>query len=190
HPANFNDASLALACATAPEALVERAASRLGVPVDQLATEDGSVFVVAEPSRRVSYAELVGDRTFDMPLNPAARRKHSSEWRVLGTPIRRLDAAALVTGRFEDVHDARVEGMLHGRVVRPPSPGSTLMSVDEASIRDVPGVVKVVVKGNFVGVVAEKAWQAVQAAGKLHVTWTPGDPLPPQDELYGYLRSR
>ena len=86
--------------------------------------------------------------------------------------------AAMATGEFEFVHNVRVPGMLHGRVVRPPAVGATLASVDESSVRGLPGVVKVVVKKNFVGVVAEKPWQAIQAAEKLKATWTPGGPLP------------
>ena len=82
----------------------------------------------------------------------------------------------MVTGQFEYVHNVRVPGMLHGRVVRPPAVGATLVSVDESSVSGMPGVVKVVVKKNFVGVVAEKPWQAIQAAGKLKVDVDAGQP--------------
>ncbi len=75
----------------------------------------------------------------------------------------------MATGQFEFVHNVRLPGMLHGRVVRPPAVGATLVGVDEGSVRAMPGVVKVVVKKNFVGVVAEKPWQAIQAAEKLKV---------------------
>jgi len=78
--------------------------------------------------------------------------------------------------------------MLHGRVVRPPEVGATVGSVDEGSIRDLPGVVKVVVKGNFVGVVAQKPWQAMQAAERLKVNWNRGTGLQPHADLYGTLR--
>ncbi len=78
--------------------------------------------------------------------------------------------------------------MLHGRVVRPPAVGATLISVDESSVKDMPGVVKVVTRKNFVGVVAEKPWQAIQAAEKLKVSWTPGAGLPKQSEFYEHLR--
>ena len=80
--------------------------------------------------------------------------------------------------------------MLHGRVVRPPAVGATLVSVDESSVKDLPGVVKVVVRKNFVGVVAEKPWQAIQAAEKLKVTWTPGTGLPKQSDFYESLRKQ
>ena len=96
----------------------------------------------------------------------------------------------MATGQFEFVHNVRVPGMLHGRVVRPPAVGATLVSVDESSVRGMPGVVKVVVKKNFVGVVAEKPWQAIQAAGKLKATWTPGVGLPSQRDFYDHLRSQ
>ena len=69
-----------------------------------------------------------------------------------------------MTGQFEFVHNVRVPGMLHGRVVRPPDVGATVAGVDESSVQHIPGVVKVVTRKNFVGVVAEKQWQAVQAA--------------------------
>ena len=190
HPANFNEANLALACATARMALIERAAARLKAPVAELTTRDGVISVSGDPSRRVGYGELVGDRRFELPLNPKAQRKNPSTWTVLGTPVKRVDGPALVTGRYEFVHNVRVDGMLHGRVVRPPAIGATVRSVDESSIRGLAGVVRVVVKENFVAVVAEKPWPAIQAAEQLQVTWTPGVSLPDQQDFYNHLRRR
>jgi nicotinate dehydrogenase subunit B len=190
HPANFNHANLALAGATAREALVRMAAERLAVPGDQLGVADGAVFVRATPNRRVTYGELVGGRKFGIDLSPTAKRRTPSEWTVLGTPAPRVDMAAMVTATLEYVHNVRVPGMLHGRVVRPPAVGATVVRVDEASVSGMPGVVRVVSKGNFVGVVAQKPWQAVQAAAKLQVTWTPGTGLPPQRTFYEHLRTQ
>ena len=190
HPTNFNQGNLALAGATAREALLQRASTRLGVPSEQLAISDGVIAVKADPSRKISYGELVGGRPFGLPLNPAARRKRPADWTVLGTAVPRVEFPAMVTGQFEYVHNVRVPGMLHGRVVRPPAVGATLVSVDESSVRDLPGVVKVVVKKNFVGVVAEKPWQAIQAASRLKVAWTAGSGLPSQHDFYDYLRSQ
>ena len=102
----------------------------------------------------------------------------------------RLDLPAMVTAQFEFVHNVRVPGMLHGRVVRPPSVGATLAAVDESSVRQVPGFVKLVVKNNFVGVVAEKPWQAVQAARALKATWTPGPGLPKHGDFFDYMRNQ
>jgi CO/xanthine dehydrogenase Mo-binding subunit len=190
HPTNFNDGNLALAGATARMALLELAAKRLGVPVEGLTLSAGVIAVAAEPSRRATYGDLIGGRRFEIPLDRRARRKPSSEWSVLGKPVPRLDSTALATGRFEFVHNVRVPGMLHGRVVRPPAVGATLAAVDERSIRDLPGIVKVVVRNNFVGVVAEKPWHAAEAAGTLKVTWTGGGGLPNHASYYDNLRSR
>src|SRR5262249_15434520 len=123
-------------------------------------------------------------------LDRSAKRKAERDWTVMGTPARRLDMTAMATGTFEFVHNVRVPGMLHGAVVRPPSVGATLASVDESSLRGLPGVVQVVVKKNFVGVVAEKPWQAMQAAARLKATWTPGPALPAQRDYFAHLRAQ
>ena len=188
HPTNFNTTNLALAAATARETLVRLAAVRLNASTQDLVAREGAVSVKATPSRRVSYASLVGGQKFDVQLNPKASRIHPRDWTVLGTPVPRVDMRAMATGDFEFVHNVRVPGMLHGRVVRPPSPGATVMGVDESSVRGMPGLVKVVVKNNFIGVVADKPWQAIQIAEKLRVTWTPGPRLSPQRDAYQQIR--
>jgi nicotinate dehydrogenase subunit B len=188
HPTNFNRTNLALAAATARETLVRLASVQLGAPTQDLVARDGAVSVRATPSRRVSYGALIGGKTFDVQLNPKAARIHPREWTVLGTPVPRVDMRAMATGEFEFVHNVRVPGMLHGRVVRPPSPGATVLRVDESSVRGMPGLVTVVVKNNFIGVVADKPWQAIQIAEKLRVTWTPGPRLSPQRDAYQQIR--
>jgi len=190
HPTNFNQSNLALAAATAREALVQMGAKRLGVPAELLTTADGQVVVRDDGSRRVSYGELIGGRTFNLLLNRNARRKPASEWTVLGQPVRRLEIPAMATGQFEYVQNVRVPGMLHGRVVRPPAVGATLNGVDERSLQGLAGIVKVVVRKNFIGVVAEKPWQAEQAVRRLKVTWHEGARLPDQRTFHQHLRSR
>jgi nicotinate dehydrogenase subunit B len=190
HPANFNQSNLALAGATAREALIDLASARLGTPKDGLSVKDGVISVKADPSKKVSYGELVGGRRFEIPLNRQAKRKPADEWTVLGKPVPRLDLPAMAVAQFDFVHNVRVPGMLHGRVVRPPSVGATLVAVDESSVSQVPGIVKIVVKNNFIGVVAEKPWQAVQAARALKSTWTPGPALPVHMDFYEYLRNQ
>jgi nicotinate dehydrogenase subunit B len=188
HPTNFNRTNLALAAATARETLVRLASAQLGVPPQDLVAKDGVVSVKATPARRVAYGALIGGKKFDVQLDPKATRRHPREWTVLGTSVPRVDMRAMATGQFEFVHNVRVPGMLHGRVVRPPSPGATLMGVDENSVRSMPGFVKVVVKNNFVGVVANKPWQAIQIAEKLPATWSPGPRLSPQRDAYQQIR--
>jgi CO/xanthine dehydrogenase Mo-binding subunit len=156
HHANFNRANLALAAATAREGLIRLASVRLGIPPDRLAARDGAIAVADDPARRVSYSDLVGGRRFDLPLDINAARRPPADWTVLGTSVPRLDLPAMATGRFEYVHNVRVDGMLHGAVVRPPRVNATLRGVDEASVRDLPGFVRVVVRKDFVGVVFEK----------------------------------
>ena len=190
HPTNFNHANLALAGATARQALIRMAAETLGVPASDLVARDGLVVLKTDPSRSARYGDLIGGRRFNLQLDQSAVRKHPREWSVLGTPVPRTDMREMVMGRFEFVHNVRVPGMLHGRVVRPPEVGATIGSVDETSIRELPGIVKVVVKGNFVGVVAQKPWQAMQGAERLEVSWTRGTPLSSHADLYSSLRTQ
>jgi CO/xanthine dehydrogenase Mo-binding subunit len=187
-PTNFNERNLARAAATARETLLNMAAERLRVALSDLTVAEGAV-TTKDRTKRVTYGELVGGRRFSITVG-SAKRKPSSEWTVLGKPIPRADLPSLAAGTHEFVHNVRVPGMLHGRVVRPPAVGATLMSVDDASVRNVPGFVKVVVRRNFVGVVCEKQWQAIQAATALKATWTSGSGLPSQSAFYDRLRTQ
>ena len=190
HPANFNQSNLAQAGATAREALLKLASERLSAPADQLVAADGIISITSNPSKKISYGELVGGKKFNLTLDKNAQRKSPSQWTVLGQPVMRPDLPALVAGQFEFVHNVRLPGMLHGKVVRPPAVGATVVSVDEDSVKEMPGVVKVVVKKNFVGVVAQKPWQALQAAAKLKVDWTSGSGLPSHSDFYDHLRNQ
>jgi len=167
HPVNFNHENLAQACATAREALVAMAATRLGASAGDLNAVDGVVSHKSDAAKKVSYGELLGGKRFEMTIKKDAKRKPIQNWTVLGRSMPRVDMPALATARFEHTHNVRVPGMLHGRMVRPPSIGATVASVDESSVAGMPGNVKVVVKKNLVGVVADKPWQALQAAEKL-----------------------
>lgn len=189
-PTNFNERNLAQAAATAREALAAMAATRLGVSREQLAIDGGVISVKGNNSSRLTYGDLVGGKTFNLQVDPQVRRKPASEWKILGKPVPRIDMAAMATGAFEFVHNVRVPGMLHGVVVRPPAPGATLTSLDESSIAGLPGVVKVVTRKNFVGVVAEKPWQAREAASKLKIAWTEGAGLPSYRDFHDYLRKQ
>jgi nicotinate dehydrogenase subunit B len=168
---------------------MDLASARFGVPVTELTVRNGVVGVRNDPAKTASYGALIGGRKFNLTLGTTATRKHPRDWTVLGTSVPRIEIPALVTGRFEYIHNIRVPGMLHGRVVRPPVVGATVVGVDESSIRDLPGFVKVVVKHNFVGVVAEKPWQAMQAADTLKVAWSAGTKLPAHDRFYEHLRN-
>jgi CO/xanthine dehydrogenase Mo-binding subunit len=194
HFANFNHENLAQAAATAREALMHMASQKLGVPADQLTAWDGVISLKndgakSDGSKTTTYKDLLGGKKFAMAVSKDAKRKPPSEWKILGTPVKRVDFPEVMTGRLEYVHNVKLPGMLHGRVVRPPMVGAKVVSVDESSVKDVPGV-RVVVKKDFVGVVAEKQYHAAQAAQKLKVNWTAGTGLPAHAEIYDWLKKQ
>jgi nicotinate dehydrogenase subunit B len=185
-PTNFNSENLALAAATARQTLLSLAARKWGEPVDSLTAADGVITGTA--GLRVTYGELVGGRRFNLALNPAAKRRSSEQWTVLGKPVPSLDRSALIMGRFEFIHSVRLPHMLHGRVVRPPGMGATVASVDKSSVQHIAGLVKVVVRKDFIGVVAETQYAAMLAARQLAVRWNKGPELPPQKDFFEHLQ--
>jgi CO/xanthine dehydrogenase Mo-binding subunit len=185
-PTNFRDENLALAAATAREALLNMAAVQWKIPAQQLSVTDG---VITTNNRRITYAQLIGGKQFHLTLSATAKRRPRDQWKVLGKPVPSLDRAALMTGHFEFVQYVKVPGMLHARVVRPPQMGGAVASVDRDSVRDIPGV-QVVVRKDFVGVVAPIQYDAIRAAKQLQVTWNPGPELPAQKSFYDYLQKQ
>ena len=99
-----------------------------------------------------------------------------------------MDIPGKVTGQFAYMQDFRLPGMLHGRVVRPPAIGATVLSIDEVPVKDIAGLTRVVRVGNFVGVVAETEWGAIQASRRLKVGWSSWEGLPDQSALWEYVR--
>jgi len=186
-PTNFNSANLALAAATAREALLGLAADKFGEPVESLQVKDG--VIAGAGGRKVTYAELIGGKQFHLTVRADARRRTAQQWTVLGKPVPSLDRTALMTGQFEFVHAVRVPGMAHGRVVRPPQMGATPASIDRKSVAHIPGV-KVVVRKDFVGVVAEKQHDAILAARQLAVRWNPGPALPAQAGFFEHMQKQ
>jgi CO/xanthine dehydrogenase Mo-binding subunit len=182
-------AALRLAAAEARQHLLSLAAAELGVPALALEVDDGAVRAPGL-ERETSWFELFGGKRFERKVTGSAHPKAPAAYRILGRPGARIGMEALVTGGTVFVQDLRLPGMLHGRVVRPPAVGATVVSVDEASVANVPGLVKVVVKKNWVGVVARKPWQAIQAANQLKVNWSRGAGLPSFDGYYNYMRSQ
>jgi nicotinate dehydrogenase subunit B len=175
------------AAATARQHLVRLAAARLKLPESDLAVVDG---VVASRSGGpgVSYGELVGDRNFDVKLDPKAPLKALAEYRLVGKSIRRPDIPGKVTGRHVYVHDFTLPGMLHGRVIRPPALGASLTGIDQSSIEGLPGV-QIVRIGSFLAVAAEDEWIAIRAARELKASWSAGTGLPEQARLFELIRA-
>jgi nicotinate dehydrogenase subunit B len=176
------------ASATARQALLQEAAKRLGVPVTELAVEQGIVRA-RNGGKEVTYGELIGGKNFSLKLDKQAPLKNPANYKVVGQPIFRDDIPPKMTGQFTYVQDFRLPGILHGRVVRPPAIGANLQSVDESSISSIPGVVKVVRQNNFLAVVAESEWSAIRAARKLKASWSAWEDLPDQSKLFDYVRA-
>ncbi|MCB8878761.1 molybdopterin-dependent oxidoreductase [Acidisoma cellulosilytica] len=172
---------LARAAATARAALLARAAERLAVPVSDLSITDGVVTPPVPDNRALSYGDLIGDDRIILRIDPEAPLKPVADYRVVGQKAARVDLPAKATGGLVYVHDVRVPDMLHGHVVRPPYAGvdvgdfvgTSLIGVDQSSIADLPGILAVVVIGDFIGIVAEREEQAARAAERLRVTWKP-----------------
>ncbi|WP_046112734.1 molybdopterin cofactor-binding domain-containing protein [Aquincola tertiaricarbonis] len=142
-------------------------------------------------------ADLQG-RQVRLLLDPAAATlKPHEQHRVIGQPVPRVDIPAKATGELIFVHDMRLPGMLHGRVVRPPYAGvdagdfvgRTLQSVDRDSIGHLPGIVDLVVIGDFIGIVAEREDQAEAAMQALQVQWKPWPGLQALHDVENAVRS-
>ncbi|MBX6342513.1 MAG: molybdopterin-dependent oxidoreductase, partial [Thermomicrobiaceae bacterium] len=176
------------AAAQAYQHLLGLASERLGASKDALLAKDGAFSLASDASKRVTYGELIGGKQFAEPLRDDVPVKPAREHQVVGQPIHRVDLPGKLTGRPSYVQDLRLPGMLHGRVIRPAAIGAKLLEVDESSIKDIPGVVKVVRDGSFLGVVAEREEDAIRAAKQLKVTWEQAQNLPAMEELYDFIR--
>jgi nicotinate dehydrogenase subunit B len=184
---------LRAAAATAFQALLGLASKRLGVPRDRLVAEDG-VIRVAGSNRQVTYETLLAQSDLVLVADPDVPLTSPDDYRVVGEELPRAELPDKVMARFTYVQDVRVPHMLHGRVIRPSGRNATFSSIDPASLtraRAIPGFVDVVQQGNFVGVVAETEWAAIQAAAAstgVVVRWDSGQPLVAQDTLPEAMR--
>jgi len=189
-----------MAAAEARRVLVEMAAGQLAVPADRLVVNAGVVSSSDDKSKQVSYAQLLGGKYFNVQLdwNKAygntlyapgkAQPKKPSEHKIVGQPIKREDVAPKVFAQEDFVTDIKVDGMVHGRMIRPSVAGAVPTKVDENSIKGIPGA-RVVWENGFIGVVADKEWDAIQAMEKLKIEWSQVDaPFPEQTSLYDHIR--
>jgi nicotinate dehydrogenase subunit B len=182
--------ALRLAAAEARRALLEMAAEQLDASLHELSVRDGAITVAHDPERSLTYAELMGGKPFDLPVTDAAPRKPPESYRIVGTSTPREDLPRKVRGEPVYIQDLRVPGMLHARLVRPPNLGAKLVSIDESSVQNIPGLVKVVQRGNFLGVVAEREEHAIRAARQLKVEWQEREVYPRMGDLYAALRGQ
>jgi CO/xanthine dehydrogenase Mo-binding subunit len=189
-----------MAAAEARRVLVEMAADKLGLPADQLTVKDGVVHAANDATKTISYAQLIGGQFFNVHLdwngkygNPLyapgkAKPKNPKDYTVVGKPLPREDIAPKVFAQADFAMDIKVPGMVHGRMIRPAVAGAVPVKVDDSSIADIPSA-KVVWDNGFLGVVADKEWDAIRAAQRLKVEWSnAAPPFPNQAALYDHIR--
>lgn len=190
------------AAAQAREQLLALAAQQWNVAAGRLQAREGVVrFTDGSDARALGYGQLLRGRQLQLTLAPPdqeVKLKPASEYRLVGRGAARVDIPAKASGELSFVHDVRVPGMRHGRVVRPPHPGRDggdfigrcLIAVDRESVARLPGNVQVVTEGDFVGVVADREEQAIAAMRALRVQWRSVPPAPDLSDVAGALRAQ
>ena len=184
---------LRAAAAEARAALLGLASVRLNAPVSALIVSKGVVTVAGDPGKSVRYGDLLGGKRFEMKLSGKAPQKPVSQYKLVGTRVPRRDLPDKMAAKYTHMQHVRVADMLHGRIVRPRGQGAygsgaRALAVDESSIAAIPGA-RVVRKGDFIGVVAEREWDAVKAARTLKVTWEEKATLPGTARLHEAMRA-
>ncbi|MES1925581.1 molybdopterin cofactor-binding domain-containing protein [Salinisphaera sp. T31B1] len=199
------------AAAAGRQALLSLGAKHFDLPANQLSTQNGRVVVIGDPSRSVDYGTLVGGERFNvdigatgnsfgMDVAPDVKVKDETAYSTVGQSVPRKDIPEKMFAQYSYIQDIKVDGMLHGRVVRPYGVQATLEHVDDSGLKDIPGFVQIVQEKNFLGVVAETEWGAIQAASKLgsvlhpegrkagQATWSDWNGLPDQDSVWKTVR--
>ncbi len=176
------------AAATARDALVGEAAKKLGVEKDALSVKDG-VIAPSAGGKGVSYAELIGGRDFSLKLDPKAPLKSPQDYLIVGKPVARLDIPAKVNGTFTYMHDFKVAGMLHARVVRPTAMKATLLSWNDFECRKIPGYVGAIRKGSYLAVLGRSEWAAIKASRAVETMWSDWQGLPDKAKLWDHVRN-
>jgi nicotinate dehydrogenase subunit B len=184
--------------AEARRVLLDMASTKLDAPVERLSVSDGVIMVTGDASKRVTYGQLIGGKRFNVAVTGkninviagVAAVKPVQALKNVGQSPRRYDIPAKVDGSLKWAVDVKLPGMVHARNVKPPFAGAKLISIDESSVRDLPGFVKVVSKGNYVAVVCEREEQAINAAKRLKANWEkPATaPFPSSEDLFKYMR--
>jgi CO/xanthine dehydrogenase Mo-binding subunit len=188
------------AAAEARRVLLDMAAQKLNVPADTLAVNDGVVSANGDAAKKVSYADLIGGKFFNVKLewngkigneleaHGKAKPKTPDQYKIVGKSFPRSDIADKLYGEYEYVTDVKLPGMVHGRMIRPPVAGAVPVKIDEASIKDIPGARVVHIK-DLLGVVADKEWDAIKASQKLKVEWSDAKPpFPDMAAVYDTIR--
>jgi CO/xanthine dehydrogenase Mo-binding subunit len=182
--------AVANAAAQVREILLGLAAARLNVPADALATGNGSV--MTSDGRSIGYGELVEGDVLHVPAKPQSKLKDPKSYRIVGRDVARLDIPAKVSGDVAYVQDLRLPGMLHARVVRPPSYHARLADLDTREAEKTPGLFKIVRDGSYLAVVAEREEEAIRAMQALAAgaRWDAPQDLPDEARIYEVLQAQ
>lgn len=175
------------AAATARQALIAMASQRMGMAASELDAVDGTVRPKAGGAG-IGFGELIGEKRFGVKLDARAPLRDPARYAIVGKPLKRPDLPAKATGRHLYMHDFKVEGMLHGRVIRPASVGARIETVDESSIRGM-GSARVIRINDFLAVVAEDEWDAVRASRALKVSWSKTEQLVGDAGVEAWMRA-
>jgi CO/xanthine dehydrogenase Mo-binding subunit len=176
------------ACATAREALIDEAAARLRVPRTQLVAEGGTV-APRGGGKGLGYGELIGGKEWKLKLDAKAPLKDPSAYNLVGRSVQRLEIPDMVTGRFIYVHDFKLKGMLHARVVRPAAMKAELQGYDDSACKSIPGYAGAVRKGNFLAVLARDEWAAIRAMSAIKAQWSKWEGLPEKARIWDHVRA-
>lgn len=182
----FFGPALRAAAAEGRTVLTQLAAAKLGVAKDALTVADGTVYVTADRSKKVTYAELAQGRRISRLVGEKAITRAAKDFQVMGRSPKRLDARDKVTGRARYAADVRLPGMLYAAVLRPPSHASKLASVDVSAAQALPGV-QVVQDGDLVAVLHERPDAAAEAATKIRAEWQTPQTALDQETIFDHL---
>ena len=187
HSTQDSGTAIQNAAAQVRELLIAEAVRRLDLPPENLRTENGAV--IAPDGRRFGYGDLVAADMLHVQAQARSKLKDPATYQVMGQPVPRVDIPAKVTGGVAYVQDMRLPGIVHARIVRPPSYGAQLTECETAAVEKLPGVVKLVRDGNFLAVVAKKEFEAIKAMHALSAAakWQETPSLPKQDDLLRVL---
>jgi hypothetical protein len=175
------------AAANARQALLTRAAEKLQVSISELSIQDGVIFAVNKSQQKLSYGSLIGDG-FKLKVDPKSPQKKYTDYTLIGKSIQRVDIPGKVSGEHMYVHDFRLKGMLHARVIRSDVTGAMLLTIDDSECKKLKGFLQTVRKDNFLAVVCKDEWSAVKASQIIKVSWGPGKELPSQANIYDAWR--
>ncbi|HEY6824761.1 MAG TPA: molybdopterin cofactor-binding domain-containing protein [Steroidobacteraceae bacterium] len=190
HSMQDSGTAIRYAAAQARSLLIDAAAARLDVPRERLKAQDGAV--VADDGRRLGFGALVKDELLHVAADGQSALTDAAHYRLIGMRVPRVDIPAKVSGGGAFVQDLRLPGMVHARVVRPPSYHATLVRLDTTPIAKLPGVRTVHRDGNYLAVIAEHEYQAVVAMQALAgaATWNETATLPEPDKIFDWLASQ